>query len=142
MAAQKTKYKGTLFKSKAEAAFAKALDGIGVKWDYEKDKFKWMPPPPRKRTYTSDWTIKRPCDGHKIIIETKGRLTAADRQKMLAVQRDNPKADIRFIFYSPNNKLSKTSKTKYWEWAEKNGFKWAKFSTTCPFPPEWLKPGG
>lgn len=72
-----------------------------------------------RRKYTPDFILE-----NGIILETKGRLTAADRKKMLLVKAQHPGLDIRFVFMYPNNKLSAKSKTRYWEWAEKNGFPW------------------
>ena len=58
------------------------------------------------------------------ILECKGRLTAADRKKMVAVKSQHPDKDIRLLFQF-DNKLNPRSKTRYSMWAEKNGFKWA-----------------
>ena len=70
----------------------------------------------------------------KMYIECKGRFTAADRKKMRLVKEHNPKKDIRLLFMS-NNKLNPRSKTRYSDWAEKNGFKWA----IKRIPEEWLE---
>ena len=39
-----------------------------------------------------------------IIIETKGRFTAADRRKHLLVRKQHPHLDIRFVFENSNAK--------------------------------------
>lgn len=82
-----------------------------------------------ERKYLPDFVIG------DVVVECKGRLTAADRKKLLLVRTQHPGLDLRLVFMYPNNKLSSKSKTRYWEWAEKNGFKWAdKF-----VPKEWLE---
>jgi hypothetical protein len=56
-----------------------------------------------------------------MFIETKGRWTTADRQKMKHVLASNPGIDIRIVFQNPNQRLSKTSKTTYEDAARKMG---------------------
>lgn len=70
-----------------------------------------------------------------IHIETKGRLTATDRRKMLAVKSCNPGIDIRFVFQRASNKLTKKSKMTYAQWAERSGFKYAEGH----IPLEWWR---
>lgn len=69
-----------------------------------------------------------------VVVECKGRLTAADRKKMLLVKRQNPDLDLRLLFQF-DNKLSPRSKTRYSTWADKNGFPWAVGS----IPRGWLR---
>ena len=48
--------------------------------------------------------------------------------------RQHPEFDIRFVFTSSKNKISKNSKTSYADWCDKNGFLYAdKF-----IPEEWF----
>ena len=54
-----------------------------------------------------------------IIIETKGSFTAADRRKHLAIKKQHPKLDIRFVFENSKRKLSKGAKSSYGEWCIK-----------------------
>lgn len=63
---------------------------------------------------------------NKIIYESKGFFKASDRQKMKAVRKDNPGWRIVMILQSPNNRISKKSKTTYAWWCQKNGFEWVK----------------
>ncbi len=56
-------------------------------------------------------------------IETKGRWTSADRLKMKHVLASNPGVDIRMVFQSPQQKISKGSKTTYEAYALKLGIK-------------------
>lgn len=69
-----------------------------------------------------------------VLIECKGRLTAADRKKLLLVKKQHPRLDLRLLFQF-DNKLSPRSKTRYSTWAEKNGFEWAVGS----IPRGWLR---
>jgi hypothetical protein len=69
-----------------------------------------------------------------IIVEAKGWLRPADRTKMRKVKEDNPNLDIRFVFQNANSKITKAKKSeRYWEWAERLGFKWAEGN----IPVEW-----
>ncbi len=50
------------------------------------------------------------------------------------IKEQHPELDIRFVFQY-NNPITKGSKTRYTDWAEKNGFVWSlKF-----IPKEWYK---
>lgn len=82
------------------------------------------------KKYLPDFKIR------DFIVECKGRLTAADRKKMLHVRDQHPEKDIRLLFQF-DNKLNPRSKTRYSAWAEKNGFKWALKEV----PEEWLSDG-
>ncbi len=70
-----------------------------------------------------------------VYLETKGHLVEKDRRKMIAVKKQNPDLDIRFVFQTPYNKIYKGAKSTYAQWAEKHGFKWAAFHS---IPVEWL----
>ena len=54
---------------------------------------------------------------------------------MLAVKRDNPDLDIRFVFQKPFLTIYKGSKTTYAQWCEKHGFPWCSF---YDLPIEWI----
>lgn len=70
-------------------------------------------------------------------IETKGYFKSADRTKLLLVRKQYPNADIRLVFQRPENKLNKSSKVTYGDWANKNGFKWCDGKKGIPS--EWLE---
>jgi hypothetical protein len=99
------------FKSRLESDF---YDRFSL--PYETDKFEFIIP----RHYTPDWTL---VPG-KVFLETKGHFLAADRTKTLAVLEQHPDIVLIFIFQRPANKLSKKSKTTYWQWCEKYGLEW------------------
>lgn len=69
-------------------------------------------------------------------MEAKGRLTKADRDKMLLVRICHPELDIRFVFQRGSNPLYTGSKTTYIDWAIKNNYKYADKGI---IPDEWLK---
>lgn len=70
-----------------------------------------------------------------IVIESKGKFTALDRKKMLAMRLLHPDIDLRLLFQY-DNKLSKTSKTRYTEWADKNHI----IAAVKTIPEGWLLP--
>lgn len=102
----------------------------GADIEYETEKLSYSIP----SNYVPDFIITFK-DGTKIYIECKGYFKYSDREKMLAVKRDHPDLDIRFLFYGDSpSKLGKGSKTKPSEWADKHGFPWA----VGEIPKEWF----
>ena len=86
--------------------------------------------PEKKRKYTPDWLIT----SSGIFVETKGFLSHVDRYKHILIKEQHPEFDIRLLFMY-DNKLTKTSKTRYTDWCEKNGFICA---VGDKIPKEWL----
>jgi hypothetical protein len=70
-----------------------------------------------------------------MFIETKGRWTSSDRLKMKHVLASNPGIDIRMVFQSPTQKISKGSKTTYESYAVKLGI---HHVAKKEIPSEWL----
>jgi hypothetical protein len=58
----------------------------------------------------------------KRIVEVKGRFTAEDRRKMLAVKKAHPDYTISIWFSNPDQPINKGSKTTNRSWCEKHGF--------------------
>lgn len=116
------------YRSGLEKQVADLLSSLGVTFEYESTKVPYV----LRCNYTPDFLLP---DG--TYLETKGHLTPDDRRKMIAVKRDNPELDIRFVFQSPHNKIAKGSKTTYAKWCEKNGFLWCA-STSIPI--SWITP--
>ena len=116
------------FRSGLEERIADQLDKLGIEYTYEKVKLKYIKPA-SSHVYTPDFQLP-----NGIIVETKGRFLAPDRQKHLLVKKHNPELDIRFIFSNSNARISKTSKTTYAMWCRKNGY---LFSDKT-IPKEWL----
>ena len=63
---------------------------------------------------------------------------AADRRKHIAIKKQHPKLDIRFIFTNSKSKLSKGAKSSYADWCIKYGFKYYDRI----IPEDWLKEKG
>lgn len=118
------------------------LDEAGIKWAYEPEKIEY-----RKRVikgvcpgcnsvtvyqrhnYTPDFVL-----ANGIRIEVKGRLTSADRSKLIAVKSQHPDLDLRMVF-GANNKLQKNKEERYSNWAAKNNIKFC----IKTIPESWLK---
>lgn len=115
------------YRSGLEERVSEELDKSGVKYEYETQKIKYRVE--EDRTYTPDFILP-----NGIIVETKGRLTVADRKKHLLIQRQHPFLDIRFVFQNSRAKLYKGSKTTYAQWCDKWGFMYADKS----IPEEWI----
>lgn len=107
------------------------LDEQKIKYDYENIKIEWEDL--AYRTYTPDFVLH-----NGIIIETKGRFMAADRRKHIAIKKQHPKLDIRFVFTNSKAKLSKGAKSSYADWCIKHGFRYYDRI----IPEDWLKEKG
>lgn len=119
------------YRSGLEDRVAAELAAAGVSVKYE-DPDCVIPyvKPSKPSKYTPDFPLP-----NGIIVETKGRLITADRQKHILIQQQHPDLDIRFVFSNPNARISKTSKTTYAAWCIKNKFKYAAKS----IPEAWLR---
>jgi hypothetical protein len=132
------------YRSKFEAKIAKELDDAGVKYTYESYSYEYEEPLRKNKArcatcggselvrsgfYTPDFFLK-----NGVIIETKGRFTAADRRKMIAVKKDHPKEKIVMLFMR-DNKIHRNSKTHYSDWCMENDY---DFSINV-IKPEWIK---
>ena len=120
------------YRSGLEDKISEQLNTTAKTWSYETEKLKYTVPE-RVATYTPDFILIK-SNGDKMYIETKGRFTTADRKKMKLVKEANPELDIRLLFQTPNNKITKASKTTYADWADKHGYLWA----AKEIPAEWL----
>ena len=119
------------YRSGLELKTAKYLDDLSIKYKYEKVKIEWEDL--TYRTYTPDFVLY-----NGIIIETKGMFTAADRKKHLAIKKQHPELDIRFVFENSNRRLRKGAKTRYYQWCNKYDFDYYDRI----IPEEWLKEKG
>lgn len=118
------------YRSRLEERIADQLDEAGISFQYENRKVKYTVPA-RHATYTPDFDLG------PYLIEAKGYFrSAADRQKLVLVKRDNPDVQIRLVFQKANNPIYKGSPTTYAKWAEDHGFQWADGGV---IPDEWLK---
>lgn len=116
------------FRSGLEERIAEQLAELGVAFTYEKVKLKYIKPA-SSHVYTPDFQLP-----NGIIVESKGRFLAPDRQKHLLVKKHNPELDIRFVFSNSNARISKTSRTTYAMWCRKNGYQYADKL----IPQEWI----
>ena len=114
------------FRSGLEEKVADLLEGLGVSYQYESEKLSYT----IEHNYTPDFLLP-----NYVYLETKGYWDAADRRKVLAVKRANPDIDLRMVFQSPFNKISKKSKTTYAQWCDKHDIPWTAYHN---IPLEWL----
>ena len=119
------------YRSGLEDIVATYLKEHKVKFLYEKIKIEWEDL--SYRTYTPDFVLN-----NGIIIETKGRFLAADRRKHIAIKKQHPELDIRFIFTNSKTKLRKGAKSSYAEWCIKYNFRY----NDRIIPEDWLKEKG
>ncbi len=116
------------YRSGFEHRVAQQLEAAGVKYEYEPKDGILEYRVNELRKYLPDFRLPG-----GVLVECKGRLTAADRKKLKLVKEAWPQLDIRLVFQY-NNKLNPRSKTRYSDWAEKHGFPWALREV----PAEWL----
>lgn len=117
------------FRSGLEEKIAEQLEKAGIPVEFESIKIPYVTPEtPHK--YTPDFPLP-----NGIIIETKGRFLPEDRKKHKLVKQQHPHLDIRFVFTRSKTPITKTSKTTYGMWCEKEGFKYADKE----IPEGWLK---
>ena len=119
------------YRSGLEDTVASYLKTHKIKFLYEKIKIEWEDL--AYRTYTPDFVLN-----NGIIIETKGMFTAADRRKQLAIKKQHPKLDIRFVFENSKRKLRKGAKSTYAQWCMKYDFDYYDRI----IPEEWIKEKG
>lgn len=110
------------------------LEKIEYSYEPKDDKITYIKPA-TNRTYLPDFVCEKKSGG-KMYIESKGRWTTVDRQKMKLIAEQNPTLDIRMLFQNPNAKIRKGSTTTYGDFADKLGLTWAKGPT---LPISWVK---
>ena len=121
------KSKQIKFRSGLEEKVADLLSQLDVKYEYETTKIAYTIP----HNYTPDFILP-----NGVILECKGYWEGPDRRKIKAVKKQHPNIDLRMVFQSPYNTISKKSKTTYAQWCEQNGIPWASFHN---IPLDWLK---
>ena len=119
------------YRSGLELKVSQYLEENKVDYKYEQVKIEWEDL--AYRTYTPDFVLD-----NGIIIETKGMFTAADRRKHLAIKKQHPDLDIRFVFENSRRKLRKGAKSSYAEWCHKYDFRYYDRI----IPEDWLKEKG
>jgi len=118
-------------KSMLEVEIAYLLDERKIKWKYEPHKFAYHLCPKwnmdhecgvKFQTYTPDFWLP----DYGVYIEGKGKMTLDTRKKMEAIRLHQPDLKIYMVFGAATNKLYATKgSSRYWQWADKNGFPWS-----------------
>ena len=114
------------FRSQLEKRVATLLMTLGVSYEYESERIPYI----IQHHYTPDFVLP-----NHVYLEAKGYWAPEDRRKILAVKKDNPDMDLRMVFQSPYNTISKRSKTTYAQWCEKHEIPWTHFHD---IPLDWL----
>ena len=121
-------------RSMLEVEVATNLDKNKIKWEYESTMFEYHLCPRWSGNFDRDCGVKTSqytpdfyLPERKIYLEVKGKLTLADRKKMVMVKHHNPDIKIVMVFGAANNKLyARKNSTRYHQWAEKEGFPWCE----------------
>lgn len=119
------------YHSRFEWEIAQALLELEIPFEYELHSFQWLENIPNTtcrdcgsdntcadRTYTPDFFLFDP--NKPLIIEAKGIFTVKDRKIAQAMKVQHPDVKIHYLFYF-DNKLNKSSKTRYTTWCKKQG---------------------
>ena len=114
------------FRSGLEEKVADLMVNLGVKYEYESTKVPYQ----IQHSYTPDFLLP-----NGIYLECKGWWCPEDRRKIKAVKLQHPEIDLRFVFQSPFNKISKKSKTTYAQYCERLNIPWTSYAN---IPIEWL----
>jgi len=115
------------YRSGLEEQVADLLTNLGITYEYETTKIDYI----ISHVYTPDFVLPN----KHVLLECKGYWDSKDRRKIKEVKKQNPDLDLRMIFQSPYNKISKKSKTTYAKWCEKHNIPWTHFHD---IPLEWL----
>ena len=120
------KKKTSKFRSKLEERIADLLGELGISYEYESKRVPYT----IQHFYSPDFILP-----NHVYLEAKGYWEPQDRRKILAVKKENPDLDLRMVFQSPFNTISKKSKTTYAQWCEKHDIPWTSFQN---IPLDWL----
>lgn len=112
------------FRSKFEAEIARRLKRSKIDFQYEPERFPYTQPA-KQRKYTPDFRI--PAAG--VYVESKGRLTKDDRDKLVWIKEAYPELHLIVLFQNAQNPIRKGSKTRYCDWADKVGIEWYDWTT-------------
>tara|TARA_R100000322_G_scaffold152492_1_gene110481 strand:- start:15 stop:464 length:450 start_codon:yes stop_codon:yes gene_type:complete len=119
-------YRGSL-----EHSIVKDLKKRRAKFEYETLKIRWEEI--MYRSYTPDFILR-----NGIIIEAKGRFLPRERVRAIAIKKQFPELDIRFVFSNSNAKIYKGSKTTLADWCNEYGFMFS--DKTIPI--SWVREKG
>lgn len=122
------------WRSGLEESISGEIEAEGVPSLYEGFKIPYVVH--KNCKYTPDFLLP-----NGIVIETKGRFTTQDRQKMKMIKEQHSEIDIRFVFSNANQRINKTSETRYSTWSDSNHFPWAHKNIPVGWlkePPNWV----
>jgi Phage endonuclease I len=117
------------YHSGLERKVAGQLQRNGLEVEFERAEIRYIQPA-RAHSYRPDFRLP-----NRIYVETKGVLSAADRQKHLLIREQHPNLDIRFVFYRSKQPLYPGSPITQADWCRTHGFKFADRS----IPEEWFQ---
>lgn len=139
------------YHSAFEREVADALAHQRLRFDYELHSFKWKEKLPSgycpacghkpviaDRIYTPDFWVWRPDGTLGFIIEVKGIFTIKDRKIAEAMSEMYEGEDFRYLFYY-DNKLSRSSKTRYSAWCKKRDMTYGMRSNLDGTVGQWAK---
>ena len=115
-----------MFRSELEEKVSDLLCELNIDYEYEPTRI----PYEIQHNYSPDFLLP-----NGIYLECKGYWDSIDRRKVKNVMEQHPEIDLRMVFQSPYNKISKKSKTTYAQWCDKQGIKWCAYHN---IPIEWL----
>lgn len=113
-------------RSNYESTVKKNLEKAGVEFSYETLRI----PYETTHHYKPDFIL-----ANGIIVEAKGLFLPEDRSKHLAIQKQHPELDVRFIFQRDQYIDNKTKANKYSDWCKKHNF---KYHIGTVVPKEWI----
>lgn len=114
------------FKSGFERSIDADLRARRVVFTYEELEFPYV----LHGTYHPDFFLKKTG----IVVEAKGVLDRESKRKMIAIRKQYPDLDIRFLFMNASKKVPGTKQT-HGQWATRNGFLWAEGQ----IPEDWVR---
>ena len=134
------------YRSNYEDKIAKWMEDNDINFSYEAYSYQYEGPVRRNRSRCSEcgstalvydgWYTPDFFVGDSIIIEAKGRFTAADRRKIKAVRADIPElADKLVMMFMTDNKLNRNAKKRYSDWCEDEGI---DYVVGTELKKEWL----
>lgn len=124
-----------------ELRLSKQLDAAKIEYKYEHESINYFDKAVgykcdecgsgvcvKERWYTPDFFLP-----NGIIVEAKGKFTAANRKKHKAVKELHPEIDLRMVFMR-DNWLTKSHSMKYSDWCDQEGIEYA----IGKIPEAWL----
>lgn len=120
------------YRSNYEDNIAKWMEENNIAFTYETYSFEYTAPVRKNRSYCAEcgakellhdgWYTPDFFVGDSIIVEAKGRFTAADRRKIKAAIATVPElGDKLVMMFMCDNKLSKLAKQRYSDWCIQEG---------------------